>query len=194
MKRYTALVACWCLVLQPVVALAETESEPIAGADTRLYLADGSLVEGNLVEKAQDLVIMRVNDKIFTFDKTEIDKIITLDSLGGGAKTISVTEFPYISFLGGALAFGLLSWLQFDRASDNEAEADLNREHGQLSRAQKLDDKADRARIYGWSTAVLATGSFGVALIPRKSTRRIFPELSFRDGEPRVGVSYVYSF
>ena len=194
MKRYTALVACFCLVLQPVMALAETESEPIAGADTRLYLADGSLVEGNLIEKAQDLVIMRVNDKIFTFDKTEIDKIITLESLGGGAHTISVTEFPYISFLGGALAFGLLSWLQFDRASDNEAEAALNREHGQLSRAQKLDDKADRARIYGWSTAALAAGSFGVALIPRKSTRRVFPELSFRDGEPRIGVSYVYSF
>ena len=94
MKRYTALVACLCLVLQPVMALAETEPEPIAGADTRLYLADGSLVEGNLIEKAQDLVIMRVNDKIFTFDKTEIDKIITLESLGGGAHTISVTEFP----------------------------------------------------------------------------------------------------
>ena len=172
----------------------ETEPAPITGADTRLYLADGSLVEGNLIEKDQDLVIMRVNDKIFTFDKTEIDKIITLESLGGGAQTISVTEFPYISFLGGALAFGLLSWLQFDRASDNEAEAALNREHGQESRAQKLDDKADRARLYGWSTAALAAGSFGVALIPRKTTRRIFPELSFHHGEPRVGVSYVYSF
>ena len=194
MKRYTALVACFCLVLQPVLALAETEPEPIVGADTRLYLADGSLVEGNLIEKAQDLVIMRVNDKIFTFDKTEIDKIITLESLGGGARTITVTEFPYISFLGGALAFSLLSWLQFDRASDNEAEAALNRQHDQLARAQKLDDKADRARLYGWSTAVLAAGSLGVALIPRKTTRRVFPELSFRDGEPRIGVSYVYSF
>ena len=193
MKRYTALLACLCLVLQPVMALAEADPD-IAGADTRLYLADGSLVEGNLIEKARDLVIMRVNDKIFTFDKTEIDKIITLDSLGGGAQTISVTEFPYISFLGGALAFGLLSWLQFDRASDNEAEAALNREHGQLSRAQKLDDKADRARLYGWSTAVLAAGSFGVSLIPRKTTRRIFPELGFHNGEPRIGVSYVYSF
>ncbi|MXX41342.1 MAG: hypothetical protein F4Z85_25370, partial [Gemmatimonadetes bacterium] len=85
MKRYTALVACLCLVLQPVMALAETEPAPITGADTRLYLADGSLVEGNLIERDQDLVIMRVNDKIFTFDKTEIDKIITLESLVGGA-------------------------------------------------------------------------------------------------------------
>ena len=202
MKRYTALVACLCLVLQPVMALAETEPAPITGADTRLYLADGSLVEGNLIEKDQDLVIMRVNDKIFTFDKTEIDKIITLESLGGGAQTISVTEFPYISFLGGAIAFGILSWLQFDRASDKEENANTNLQAAEGSsnpspltiNAQKLKDEADRARLYGWSTAVLAVGSFGVALIPRKTTRRIFPELSFHHGEPRVGVSYVYSF
>ena len=96
--------------------------------------------------------------------------------------------------LGGAAVFGLLSWLQFDRASANEAEAVLNREHGQLSRAQKLDDKADRARLYGWSTAVLAAGSLGVALISRKTTHPVFPELSFRDGEPHLSVSYVYSF
>ena len=202
MKRYTALLACLCLVLQPVMALAEAEPEPIAGADTRLYLADGSLVEGNLIEKAQDLVIMRVNDKIFTFDKTEIDKIITLDSLGGGAQTITVTEFPYISFLGGAIAFGILSWLQFDRASDKEENANTNLQAAEGSsnpspltiNAKKLKDEADRARLYGWSTAVLAAGSFGVSLIPRKSTRRIFPELSFHHGEPRIGVSYVYSF
>ena len=128
MKRSTVLVACLCLVIQPYLALAE--SSPSAGADTRIYLADGSLVEGTLVEKDQDLVIIRVKEKIFTFDKTEIDKIITLESLGGGAQNITVTEFPYISFLGGAVAFSLLSWLQFDRASDNDAEAALNREHG----------------------------------------------------------------
>ena len=96
--------------------------------------------------------------------------------------------------LGGALTFSLLSWQQFDRASDNEAEAALNRAHGQFFRAQKLDDKADRARLYGWSAAVLAASSFGVALISLKTTHRVFPGLSFRDGEPRGGVSYVYSF
>ena len=151
MKRSTVLVACLCLVIQPYLALAE--SSPIAGADTRIYLADGSLIEGTLVEKDKDLIIIRVKDQIFTFDKAEIDKIITLESLGGGARNITVTEFPYISFLGGAVAFSLLSWLQFDRASDNDREAALNREHGQLARAQKLDDKASRARLYGWSTA-----------------------------------------
>ena len=192
MKRSTVLVACLCLVLQPLLALADPV--PIAGADTRLYMADGSLVEGTLLEKDNDLVVVRVKEKIFTFDKTDIDKMVTLESLGGGARSITVTEFPYISFLGGAVAFSLLSWLQFDRASDNETEADLNREHGQLARAQKLDDKASRARLYGWSTALFSVGSLGVALIPRKATRRVFPELTLRDGEPSIGFSYVYRF
>ena len=193
MKRSTVLVACFCLVIQPSLALAET-APPIKGADTRLYLADGSLVEGTLIEKDKELVIIRIEEKIFTFDKTDIDKLVTLESLGGGARNITVTEFPYISFLGGAVAFSLLSWLQFDRAADNEAEAALNREHGQLARAQKLDDKASRARLYGWSTALFAAGSLGISLIPRKTNRRVFPELSLRDGEPSVGVSYVYRF
>ena len=193
MKRSTVLVACFCLVIQPSLALAET-APPIEGADTRLYLADGSLVEGTLIEKDKDLVIIRIEEKIFTFDKTDIDKLVTLESLGGGARNITVTEFPYISFLGGAVAFSLLSWLQFDRAADNEAEAALNREHGQLARAQKLDDKASRARLYGWSTALFAAGSLGISLIPRTTNRRVFPELSLRDGEPSVGVPYVYRF
>ena len=193
MKRSTVLVACFCLVIQPSLALAET-APPIEGADTRLYLADGSLVEGTLIEKDKDLVIIRIEEKIFSFDKTDIDKLVTLESLGGGARNITVTEFPYISFLGGAVAFSLLSWLQFDRAADNEAEAALNREHGQLARAQKLDDKAARARLYGWSTALFAAGSLGISLIPRKTNRRVFPELSIRDGEPSLGVSYVYRF
>jgi len=192
MKRSTVLVACLCMVLQPLLALADPV--PIAGADTRLYMADGSLVEGTLLEKDNDFVVVRVKEKIFTFDKTDIDKMVTLESLGGGARSITVTEFPYISFLGGAVAFSLLSWLQFDRASDNETEADLNREHGQLARAQKLDDKASRARLYGWSTALFSVGSLGVALIPRKATRRVFPELTLRDGDPSIGLSYVYRF
>lgn len=192
MKRSTVLVACLCMVLQPLLALADPV--PIAGADTRLYMADGSLVEGTLLEKDSDLVVIRVKEKIFTFDKTDIDKMVTLESLGGGARSITVTEFPYISFLGGAVAFSLLSWLQFDRASDNETEADLNREHGQVARAQKLDDKASRARLYGWSTALFSVGSLGVALIPRKATRRVFPELTLRDGDPSIGLSYVYRF
>ena len=112
--------------------------------------------------------------------------------VGGPVTATNKTMFWGVG--GAALTFSLLSWLQFDRASDYETEANLNRAHGQFSRAQKLDDKADRARIYGWSIAALAAGSFGVALISLKTTHPVFPELSFRDGEPRVGVSYAYSF
>jgi len=192
MKRSTVLVACLCLVLQPLWALAEPA--PIAGADTRVYLADGSLVEGTLVEKSKDLVILRVKKKIFTFDKTEIDKIVTLESLGGGAKSITVTEFPYISFLGGAVAFSLISWLQFDRASGFEDDAKLNRLASLEAQAIKFEDKASRARKFGIATALFAAGSLGVSLIPRKATRRIFPEISLNDGEPSAGISYVYRF
>ena len=193
MKRSTVLVACLCLVVQPCLVLAGTAA-PVEGADTRLYLVDGTLVEGTLIERDEDLVIIRVDDKIFTFDKTDIDKLVTLESLGGGARNITVTEFPYISFLGGTVAFSLLSLLQFDRASDNEAEAALNREHGQLARAQKLDYKASRARQFGVASGILAASSLGISLIPRKTTRRVFPELSIRDGDPSIRVSYVYRF
>ena len=192
MKRSTVLVACLCLVLQPLWALAEPA--PIAGADTRVYLADGSLVEGTLVEKSKDLVILRVKKKIFTFDKTEIDKIVTLESLGGGAKSITVTEFPYISFLGGAVAFSLISWLQFDRASGFEDDAKLNENAGLKGQAEKFKDKASRARKFGVGTAVFAVGSFVISLIPHKATRRIFPEISLNDGQPSAGISYVYRF
>ena len=192
MKRSTVFVACLCLVLQPLLALAEPA--PIAGADTRVYLADGSLVEGTLVEKGKDLVIIRVKEKIFTFDKTEIDKIVTLESLGGGAKSITVTEFPYISFLGGAVAFSLISWLQFDRASSFEDDAKLNRLASLEAQAVKFEDKASRARKFGIATALFAAGSLGVSFIPRKATRRIFPEISLNDGEPSAGISYVYRF
>ena len=192
MKRSTVFVACLCLVLQPLLALAEPA--PIAGADTRVYLADGSLVEGTLVEKGKELVIIRVKEKIFTFDKTEIDKIVTLESLGGGAKSITVTEFPYISFLGGAVAFSLISWLQFDRASSFEDDAKLNRLASLEAQAVKFEDKASRARKFGIATALFAAGSLGVSFIPRKATRRIFPEISLNDGEPSAGISYVYRF
>ena len=192
MKRSTVFVACLLLVLQPLLALAEPA--PIAGADTRVYLADGSLVEGTLVEKGKELVIIRVKEKIFTFDKTEIDKIVTLESLGGGAKSITVTEFPYISFLGGAVAFSLISWLQFDRASGFEDDAKLNRLASLEAQAVKFEDKASRARKFGIATAFFAAGSLGVSFIPRKATRRIFPEISLNDGEPSAGISYVYRF
>jgi hypothetical protein len=189
MKAFLSIAITIALLLQTSLAVAQPAQ--VERTDTRLYLGDGTLVEGQMVEKGKDLIIIRVENKIFTFERTEIDKIVTLESLGGGAKTVTVTEFPYVSFLGGSVAFSLLSWLQFDRASDSESEADLNRDHGFASRAKKLDDKASRSRLYGWSAAVLAAGSLGVSLIPRKTTQRIFPELSASsDGDPLLRLTY----
>jgi hypothetical protein len=194
MKRWLALVIALSLAVQSSLAFAAGEP-PIQGPDTRIYLKDGSLLEGSLVEKSNDLIIVRVDRKIVTVDRREIDKIVTVDSLGGGARTISVTEFPYISFLGGTAAFSLLAWLQFDRSSSKQKDADQNRGYpGQEQRVKKLEDQADRARLYGWTAAALAAGSLGVALIPRKTTRRVFPELSFRDGAPTLQLVCVRCF
>ena len=186
-------LASWLLLSVFVGHFEVLYAQPInpERANTRLYLFDGSIVEGRLIEKDNDLVIMRVNKKIFTFEYEEIEKIVTLESLGAGAKTISVKEYPYISFMGGAVAFGLLSWLQFDRASDNEKEATLNRTHDQFARAKKLDDKADRARAYGWATAAISVASLGISLISKEETKRVFPEIgSTSYGTATVGAVY----
>ena len=180
----------------PVPAQSEIEIEPLTESDTRLYLADGTVVMGRLIEHSKDLVILQVKEQVFTFELEEIDRIVTLDSLGAGARTISVIEFPYISFLGGSVSFGLLSWLLFDRASDREQEAVANEENDLpllLRRARTLRDKADRLRLWGWSSAVLAASSTVVALIPRKETRRVFPELTLRpqaSGSPGILLTY----
>jgi hypothetical protein len=192
MKRWLSLATALLFAIQPTLLLAEDPA--IAGPDTRLYLTDGTLIQGHLIERTDELFIIRVGEEIFTFERLEVGNVVTINSLGSAARTITVTEFPYISFLGGTVAFGLLSWLQFDRASDHETEADLNRENELDSAAKKLDDKADRARLYGWGGAVLAAGSLGVALIPHKSTRRVFPELSFSNGTPSLRLNYVYRF
>jgi len=193
MKRWSVLFIAFLFAVQPCLLMAETPPD-ISGPDVRLYLSDGTLIEGHLVEKTDDLIIVRVDHEIFTFDRLEVERIVTIDGLGGGARTVTVTEFPYISFLGGAVAFSLLSWLQFDRASDKEEDAQRHRDAGLTTRAEKLEDQADRARGFGWGSAVLAAGCLGVALVPRKTTRRVFPELTVTGGEPTLRLAYVYRF
>ncbi|MAN23491.1 MAG: hypothetical protein CME10_04420 [Gemmatimonadetes bacterium] len=186
-------ITYWLLIISFVgqVYVLHAQENASQRTNTRLYLFDGSIVEGNLIEKSSDLLIIRVENKVFTFEFSEIDKIVTLESLGAGAKTISVKEYPYISFMGGAVAFGLLSWLQFDRAADNESEAELNRTHDMFARAKKLDDKAGRARTYGWASAAISLGSLAVSLRSTKETRRIFPDVgSTANGTPIVGGVY----
>lgn len=192
MKRWVALSLSVLFALQPCATLAQGPAP--AGEDTRLYLADGSVVTGHLIENSRDLVIIKVGDQVFTFDKEKVDKIITPESLGAQARTVTVTEFPYISFLGGTVAFGLLSWLQFDRSSQKEHAADLNAENGIKPQEIKLRDQADRARLLGWGSATLAVGSLAVALVPHKSTRRVFPELSFGTGTPSLKLACRLSF
>jgi hypothetical protein len=151
---------------------------------------------GQLLERSADLVIVRGNDgEIFTFEPEQIDKLVTLESLGSEARTVTVREFPYISFLGGTVAFTLISWLQFDTASDRDSEADVNAQNGMISRARELEDKADRARRWGWTSALLAAGSAGVALVPKTRTKKIFPELSLdASGDARLQLVYRHSF
>ncbi len=163
--------------------------------DTRVYLLDGTIIMGQLLERSDDLVIVRSQaGEIHTIEPTQIERLITLDSLGGQAQTITVREFPYISFLGGTVAFGLISWLQFDTANDRDVEAKLNEGNGVTTgRAADLRDKADRARRWGWSSRVLALGSLGVALIPRDRTKRVFPDISLSDdGTSRLKVVYAF--
>ena len=193
MKILTTYILLACLLANYSFSDAQPNNDQ--RKDTRLYLFDGTIVEGHLVEKDNDVVIVRVQKKIFTFEYDEIEKIVTLESLGAGAKTISVKEYPYISFLGGAIACGLMSWLQFDRASDADAEAKLNREFGTLNlgRVKQLEDRAGKARLYGWSSALLSIGSLGISLISKEETKRVFPEIgSTSDGTPTVGAVYQF--
>ena len=188
------------MLIQP---LAATQTVPL-DADTELYLADGSVIHGRLVERSDDLIIMRVKDEIFTFDNAQIDRVIPLESLGDGAEFVTVREFPYISFLGGTAAFGLLAWIQFSNASDWNSEAQRNEQQvlsgGQQSgpllvRAAELRDDADRARLYGLGSTLVALGALGVALYPSHSERPIFPGLSLdSQGGPEITFAYRHSF
>jgi hypothetical protein len=189
--RFTIVFTTAVLLLSSTPGMTQSEW----ATDTRVYLLDGTVIMGQLLEKSDDLIIVRSSSgEIHTFEPTQIDRLVTLDSLGGQAQTITVREFPYISFLGGTVAFGLISWLQFDTASDRDAEAQINADHGVVGRATELRDKADKARLLGWSSRVLALGSLGIALIPRDRTRRIFPEVGLGGDGGTTRLRVVYAF
>ena len=171
--------------IQPAIA---SGNETVgSGTEARVYLRDGTVVQGQLLDRADDLIIIRVDNEVFTFEPKQVKNIVTLNSLGGEARTVTELEFPYIGFLGATAALGLISWIQFDRADDKRREADLNEESGLPARAAKLDDDADRAELLGWGSAILAVGSLGIALIPRRTERRVFPALGFSNsGTPSL--------
>lgn len=197
MKRGMALLIALLLGLQPVVSVAQQHGAQ--DVEARIYLTDGTVVQGYLVDRASDLIIVRVDSEIFTFEPGEVSNIVTIESLGAAAHTEEYLEFPYISFLGGTAAFGLLSWLQFDRAGNKRDRADVNIMAAEglspeaaaplLKKADDLNDDADTAALLGWGAAALAVGSLGVALIPRRTERRVFPALSMSStGAPQLMV------
>ncbi len=187
MRPVVAALVAIVIVFQPCIAIAEG----VAGSpdsDTRLYLSDGTVLMGNLVEESDEVIIIRDGQKIFTFEPRQVVKKETLYTPGVATRTVTVREFPYISFLGAAAAFGLLSWLQFDTATSRDEDARRHEQQGAIgegglnlsARAQDLRDKADRARLWGWSSALLAAGSLGIAVMPTKKERRIFHQLTMQ--------------
>ena len=179
---YLALLIAALMVWHPCVGTASAQAFAV---DTRVYLTDGTVVMGQLLEQGDLIIVRGEGGEIFTFEPEQVKRIVTLESLGGEARTVTVREFPYISFLGGTVAFGLVSWLQFDKESDKRQEAKLNAPFVETrERAKSLRDDADRAQLLGWSAALVATGCLGVALIPKKRERRVFPELSMSSGTP----------
>lgn len=186
------LLIALSIISQPALLSAQQSRGP----DTRVYLTDGTVVMGQLLERSSDLVIVRSTDgEVFTFQPDQINKLVTLESLGSNAREVTIREFPYISFLGGTVALTLISWLQFDTKSDRNTEAKINRENGLASRARELEDRADRAGLWGWSSGILAAGSLGVALIPKTRTKKIFPKLSLdASGDARLQLVYRHSF
>ena len=145
MRRLVAASLSIAFILQPICALAQQGDG--SGVDTRVFLVDGSVVEGRLIEHSEELVIVEVEERIFTFEMSDVDVVTTLSSLGASAQTKSVVEFPYISFLGATAALSLMSWLQFDTASQRDANAARHEEQGTLPGALDLSARASEELV-----------------------------------------------
>ena len=81
------LVVC---VAWPTTSASEFGPRQTSEVNTRLYLVDGQVVMGSLIEHSDDLVIIQVGKQVHTFERTEIDRIVRLESLGAGARTVTI--------------------------------------------------------------------------------------------------------
>jgi hypothetical protein len=160
-------------------------------ADVRLYLNDGSIFSGKLVELGPELIIVRKNREISTFEVGLVKKVVTLESLGEGAKIVPVRTFPRLGFLGGTFAGATLAWWGFDNASSKEKEADDNA--SLLARAEELRDDADTARLIAWSATLAGAACLVAALIPEWTEKRVFPD-QVEVGCKSVELAYVFRF
>jgi hypothetical protein len=161
--------------------------------DIRLYLTNGDIVTGNLIDQAPDLIIIRARGDIHTYLPGQVVKIETLESLGDNARIVRVRTFPHIEWLGGTVAIGSMAFLALSSASDKQEEADQNKKANLPPFSYSgLEDDATKLRAVGWSMAVLATGTTVFALIPRWVEKKTFPDISLRMGRGR-GIYVAYT-
>jgi len=147
-------------------------------ADVRVYMNDGSVFSGKLVELGPELIIVKKNREIFTFEVGLVKKVVTLESLGKAAKIVPVRTFPRLGFLAGTFAGATLAWWGFDSAANKEKEADVNARAVPplLARAKELRDDADTARLVAWGATLVGAACLVVALIPEWTEKRVFPD------------------
>ncbi|MCK5525919.1 MAG: hypothetical protein KAJ05_02140 [Candidatus Latescibacteria bacterium] len=164
-------------------------------ADVRLYMNDGSVFSGKLVELGPELIIVRKNREIFTFEVGLVEQVVTLESLGEAAGVVPVRTFPRLGFLASTFAGATLAWWGFDSASSKEEEADVNaRAVPPLpARAEELRDAADTARFIAWGATLAGAACMVVALIPEWTEKRVFPD-QVEVGCTSVKLAYILHF
>lgn len=172
--------------------------EAKAESDVQLHLKNGDVVTGQLVEVTPVLLILRIGREVFTFDIHQVERMVTLESLGDAAKVVPVWRFPRVGFLGGTLAGAVVALWAFDSASSKEAEADQNDKADipgvDLShQAKKLRDEAHRNRLIGWGAVLGVSACTAIALIPERGERRMFPA-QVGIGKEVFKLSYVMRF
>jgi len=172
----------------------EAKDEP----DVQLYLKNGTVVTGQLVEVTPLLIILRIRREVFTFEANRVERIVTLESLGDAAKVVPVWRFPRLGFLGGTLAGTVIALWAFDSAASKEAEADQNEQASipgvDLShQAKELRDEAHRNRFIGWGAVLGASACTVIALIPERGEKRIFPA-QVEIGKEAFKLFYVMQF
>ncbi|HID10170.1 MAG TPA: hypothetical protein EYP17_02570 [Candidatus Latescibacteria bacterium] len=157
------------------------------GEQVQLYLKDGSVIAGELVEATPLLVILRVQGEIYTFEVREVERIVLFEP----SRTRGPTwKFPRLGFLGGTLAGGVIAWWGFDSASSKEQDARLQEEYGLFQRAGELRREARRDRKIAWAGVAGGIICAAVALVPERTGS---PKVEARLGED-FRVSIVYSF
>lgn len=179
------------LLLFQAIAPIFVVAQDTYDADIRIYLKNGDVVTGNLIELSPSLVIVRVGKEAFTFYLNEVEYILTLKSTGAQIKTVKAWKFPRLGFLGGAVAGGVIAYFEFDNASDNEESADRNEKAQILSKeTRRLRDEARRDRIIARAVIGLGTVSLITALIPKRVEKKVFVNLNSRS----IQLAYAFSF